>query len=128
MDNHGYQVIRRLQMATVGTSFGNEFRSRREESKRFDGDYFAIDFCKHAESMGARAWHVETAEQLERALVEARAETRSCLVHIEIEKHVFGPASDVWWDVAPAEITADATTSGLRDRYEEGKSKQRYYG
>jgi 3D-(3,5/4)-trihydroxycyclohexane-1,2-dione acylhydrolase (decyclizing) len=128
MDNQGYQVIRRLQMATVGRSFGNEFRERDEASNRLEGDYLEIDFCKNAESMGARAWHVTTEDELRRALDEAREETRSCLVHVEIERHVFGPASEVWWDVAPAEVTDDAETRRLRESYEQGRESQRYYG
>jgi 3D-(3,5/4)-trihydroxycyclohexane-1,2-dione acylhydrolase (decyclizing) len=128
MDNHGYQVIRRLQMATVGTSFGNEFRAREEASNRLEGAYLPIDFCATAESMGARAWHVETEGQLRRALAEARSESRPCLVHVEIEKHVFGPGSDVWWDVAPAEVTDDGETRTLREAYDRGRRAQRYYG
>ena len=128
MDNHGFQVIRRLQMATVGTSFGNEFRARETESNRLEGEYLELDFCKNAESMGARAWHVETEDELRRALDEARAETRSCVIHVEIEKHIFGPGSGVWWDVAPAEVTDDPETRRLRGEYERGRESQRYYG
>ncbi len=128
MDNHGFQVIRRLQMATVGTSFGNEFRARETESNRLEGEYLELDFCKNAESMGARAWHVETEDELRRALDEARAETRSCVIHVEIEKHIFGPGSEVWWDVAPAEVTDDPETRRLRGEYERGRESQRYYG
>jgi len=128
MDNQGFQVIRRLQMAAAGRSFGNEFRERDPATNRLDGEYLAIDFCKHAESMGARAWHVETEEELRSALAEARRETRSCLIHIEIERHIFGPSSDVWWDVAPAEVTEDVETRRLRASYEQGRRSQRYYG
>jgi 3D-(3,5/4)-trihydroxycyclohexane-1,2-dione acylhydrolase (decyclizing) len=128
MDNHGYQVIRRLQMATVGTSFGNEFRAREEESNRLEGEYLPIDFCANAESMGARAWHVQTEDELRLALAGARSESRPCLVHVEIEKHVFGPGSEVWWDVAPAEVTDDEETRRLREAYERGRGAQRYYG
>ena len=127
-DNHGYQVIRRLQMATVGTSYGLEFRNRGGESKEWDGEYLELDFLKLAEGMGARAWHVETEAELERALAEARAETRTCLIHIEIEMHEFGPGSEVWWDVAPAEVSSDDETRRLRAAYEDGRERQRYYG
>ena len=55
---------------------------------------------------------------------------RSCRLcrHLEIEKHVFGPGSDVWWDVAPAEVTDDDETARLRESYERGRRAQRYYG
>jgi 3D-(3,5/4)-trihydroxycyclohexane-1,2-dione acylhydrolase (decyclizing) len=129
MDNQGYQVIRRLQLAAVGESFGNEFRTRDATSNRLDGEYLEIDFCKNAESMGARAWNVTTEDELRRALAEARAETRSCLIRVDIERHIFGPGSEVWWDVAPAEVTEDIATAKLRETYEQGRgSRQRYYG
>ncbi len=128
MDNHGYQVIRRLQMATVGTSYGLEFRNRGSASREWDGDYLPLDFLKLGEGMGARAWHVESEAELEQALREARAETRSCLIQIEIEMHEFGPSSEVWWDVAPAEVSSDEETRKLRAAYETGRKRQRYYG
>ena len=129
MDNHGYQVIRRLQLATVGTSFGNEFRARDGSSGTFDGDYFEVDFCANAASFGARAWHVATEGELRRALEEARAEDGPCLIHVEVAKHVFGPPSGVWWDVAPAEVSDDPETNRLRAAHERDRgAAQRYYG
>jgi 3D-(3,5/4)-trihydroxycyclohexane-1,2-dione acylhydrolase (decyclizing) len=129
MDNQGYQVIRRLQLAAVGESFGNEFRVRDAASNRLDGEYLEIDFCKNGESMGARVWKVETEDEFRSALAEARAETRPCLIQVAIERHIFGPGSEVWWDVAPAEATDDVATAKLRETYEQGRrSRQRYYG
>ncbi len=63
-ENHGYQCIRRLQMWRTGVSFGNEFRHRDPATNRLEGDYVRIDLAANAESFGARAWHVETPEQL----------------------------------------------------------------
>ena len=50
------------------------------------------------------------------------------LIHVEIEMHEFGPSSEVWWDVAPAEVSSDDETRRLRVAYEEGRERQRYYG
>ena len=126
-DNHGYQIIRRLQMYRSGVSFGNEFRAR-NCSGRLEGEYLPIDLAKNAESMGARTWNVATPEELTRALAEAREETRSCAIVMEIEKHRYGPPSEVWWDVATAEVTGDKVTQEARVEYEEGRAKlQRFY-
>src|SRR5690606_25734008 len=38
-ENHGYQVIRQLQLNRVGRSFGNEFRARERGSNRLEGEY-----------------------------------------------------------------------------------------
>ncbi|MCA1722941.1 MAG: 3D-(3,5/4)-trihydroxycyclohexane-1,2-dione acylhydrolase (decyclizing), partial [Thermomicrobia bacterium] len=99
-ENHGYQVIRQLQMNRAGRSFGNEFRARDDATHRLEGDYLPIDFAQHAASMGARTWHVTTPDGLAMALVEARDEDRSCVIVVETEPHRALPGAGVWWDVA----------------------------
>jgi 3D-(3,5/4)-trihydroxycyclohexane-1,2-dione acylhydrolase (decyclizing) len=127
-DNHGYQIIRRLQMARAGRSFGNEFRARDARTNRLEGDYLPIDFVKNAESFGARACHVTSREALQNALREAREEPRSCVIVVEVEKHRYLPGSGAWWDVAPAEVTNDPVTRDLRAEYEENREKlQRFH-
>jgi 3D-(3,5/4)-trihydroxycyclohexane-1,2-dione acylhydrolase (decyclizing) len=126
-ENHGFQIIRRLQMARAGRSFGNEFRQR-DDSNRLEGEYQQIDFTKNAESMGARVWHVFTPEDLRSAIREARAETRPCVVVVETQKFNFLPSGGVWWDVAPSEVTNDGVTQELRAAYEEERQRlQRFY-
>ena len=117
MVNHGFQIIRRLQMGRSGVSFGNEFRARDDSSNRLEGDYVPVDFAKIGEGMGAKTWSVTGPDELEQALAEARQESGSCLIQIEIEPHRYGPGSEVWWDVASAEATNDQETKELRDAY-----------
>ena len=127
-NNHGFQVIRRLQMWRAGRSFGNEFRSRDRKSGRLEGKYLGIDYAKNASSMGARTWDVDTPEKLERALAEARKESRSCVIVCETEKHRYAPGSNVWWDVAPAEATRDPVTRQIRKEYESDRDRlQRFF-
>ena len=127
-ENHGYQCIRQLQLGRAGHSFGNEFRSRDSHTNHLEGDFVSIDFAKNAESMGARAWHVKTPVELKQALRDARAETRSCVIVVETEKYRFLPSSEVWWDVAAAEVSQDAATQKLRVEYEKGRQKlQRFH-
>jgi 3D-(3,5/4)-trihydroxycyclohexane-1,2-dione acylhydrolase (decyclizing) len=127
-DNHGFQIIRRLQMARAGRSFGNEFRARDGKTNRLEGEYLSIDFAKNAESFGARAWHIATRDELRTALKEARDETRSCVIVVEVEKHRYLPGSGAWWDVAAAEVSQDPATQNLRAEYEENRAKlQRFH-
>jgi 3D-(3,5/4)-trihydroxycyclohexane-1,2-dione acylhydrolase (decyclizing) len=127
-ENHGYQVIRQLQMNRAGRSFGNEFRARDAATQRLEGDYITIDFAQHAASMGARTWHVTTTDTLNMALAEARDETRSCVIVVETEPHRYLPGSGVWWDVAPAEATTDPLTDERRTAYENERAQlQRFY-
>ena len=127
-ENHGFQVIKRLQLARAGTSFGNEFRKRDTKSNRLEGEYLKIDFAKNAEAFGARSWNVETQDELVKALAEARKETRSCVIVVETEKQKFAPDAGVWWDVAPAEISNDPVTSKIRKEYEQDRGNlQRFH-
>ena len=126
-DNHGYQIIRRLQMYRSGVSFGNEFRARNDDNL-LEGDYLPIDLAKNAASMGAQTWKVSTPEELNTALDEARQASGCCAIVMEIEKHRYGPPSGVWWDVASAEVSEDNITREARADYEQGRAEfQRFY-
>ncbi len=128
LENHGFQVIRQLQMNRVGRSFGNEFRAREEGANVLEGEYVPIDFAQNAASMGARTWNVYNPDQLRNALREAREEPGTCVIVAEIEKHRYLPGSGVWWDVAAAEVTEDPVTHELRRAYEEDRDRlQRLY-
>jgi 3D-(3,5/4)-trihydroxycyclohexane-1,2-dione acylhydrolase (decyclizing) len=127
-ENHGYQCIRQLQMDKVGHGFGNEFRERDPKTERLEADYIRVDFAGNAESMGACAWRVKTDGELRQALREARAERRSAVIVVEVEKHHYTPGSGVWWDIAAAEVSRDPVTRKLRHQYEEGRDQlQRFY-
>jgi 3D-(3,5/4)-trihydroxycyclohexane-1,2-dione acylhydrolase (decyclizing) len=103
-ENHGFQSIQRLQLWRHGKVFGNEFRARR--NGRLDGDYL----------------------QLRAALEEARGESRTCVIVAETEPHRYLPASDVWWDVAPAEASAEPEVQERRADYERELAElQRFY-
>jgi len=127
-ENHGYQCIRGLQLARAGQSFGNEFRTRDGKTNRLEGEYLKIDFAKNAESMGARTWNANTPEGFRKALQEARSETRPCVIVVETEKYRFLPGSEVWWDVAVAEVSQDPVTQKLRADYERDRERlQRFH-
>lgn len=127
-ENHGYQCIRGLQLDRAGHSFGNEFRMRDKATNRLEADYLKIDFAQNAASMGARTWNANTPEDLKKALQEARDETRPCVIVVETEKYRFLPGSNVWWDVAVAEVSQDAVTRKLRTEYESHRNKlQRFH-
>ena len=110
-------------MWRTGISFGNEFRHRDPATDRLEGDYLHLDLAANAASFGARAWHVETTDQLAQALRQARAETRPSVIIAEVEKHRVLPGGGCWWDVAPAEVSQDSKTQELRAEYERDKAR-----
>ena len=137
IDNHGFQVIRRLQMWRTGHAFGNEFRARGGEPNggsgadggpRLEGAYLPLDIATIARGMGACAWNAATPEEVRGALREARTETRSCVIVCEVEKHRYVPGADTWWDVAPAEVSRSEVTQTLRSEYERDRAElQRFH-
>ena len=128
LQNDGFQSIHGHQKVLVGHSLGNEFRVRNQETGKLDdGDFVDIDYAKNAESIGLRAWNVSDEDELRRALSEARAERRSGMIVVQIERYSRLPRSGIWWDVFGAEVTNDETTKQLVDEREEGRQGQRFY-
>ena len=134
-ENHGYQVIHRLQMFTMGREFGNEFRYRNEpldlaSDKRapLDGDYLRLDLGQIASGLGARAIRATTAAEVREALDQTRDETRPVVVVVPVIPHADLPSAGCWWDVAPAEVSESETVHEARAAYESGLSTQRWHG
>jgi 3D-(3,5/4)-trihydroxycyclohexane-1,2-dione acylhydrolase (decyclizing) len=125
-ENHGYQSIQRLQLWRHGRTFGNEFRSRRDGG--LDGDYIQLDLAKVAEGLGARAWRADSPSALRDALEAERGESRVSVIVCETEPHRFLPGSEVWWDVAPAEVSKEPEVKQRRMEYERERAElQRFY-
>ncbi|MFE2749649.1 3D-(3,5/4)-trihydroxycyclohexane-1,2-dione acylhydrolase (decyclizing) [Streptomyces scopuliridis] len=134
-ENHGYQVIHRLQMVRNGREFGNEFRYRdggleigSGKPARLEGDYLQVDLVRTAAGLGARAIRATTADEVRTALAETRDHEGPVVLVVPVIPHADLPGAGVWWDVAPAEVSDQQTVAQLRREYEEGLASQRWYG
>ncbi len=138
-ENHGYQVIHRLQMGRTGREFGNEFRYRSsglqlagthagDKPARLDGDYLSVDLVQVAAGLGARAIRADTATDLRNALNETRGHQGTVVIVAAAIPHADLPGAGVWWDVAPAEVSEVATVPPLRAEYEADRQTQRWFG
>jgi 3D-(3,5/4)-trihydroxycyclohexane-1,2-dione acylhydrolase (decyclizing) len=137
-DNHGYQVIHRLQMLRSGREFGNEFRYRAaplelavgdsSKAPRLEGDYLRLDLVQVATGLGARACRATTAAELRNALSDTRDHPGPVVIVVPVVPHADLPGAGVWWDVAPAEVSALEVTVGLRSEYEADLASQRWFG
>ena len=139
-ENHGYQVIRRLQMWRVGNSFGNEFRYRQDgpvvtesaeasgKAPRLEGDYLFLDIVKMAEGMGAKAFRPMTTTEFAKVLDDTRDEQGPVVIVVPTIPHANLPASEVWWDVAPAEVHENSPwIQATSDDYNAGLKTQRFH-
>ena len=134
-ENHGYQVIHRLQMFTMGREFGNEFRYRPDpltlepgKGSGLTGDYLRLDLVQVAAGLGARAVRATTADEIRTALRETRGETGPVVVVVPVIPHADLPSAGCWWDVAPAEVSDSETVQAARAQYETGLTTQRWHG
>jgi hypothetical protein len=123
-ENHGYQVIHRLQMGRHGTEFGNEFRYRTgpldlaaekaTPQPRLDGDYLQVDLVQVAQGLGARGIRANTAAEVRAALDETRGHQGPVVIVVPVIPHIDLPGAGAWWDVAPSEVSEDETVQRLR--------------
>src|SRR3990167_1139052 len=104
-DNHGYQCIRNLQEAHGSKGFGNEFRFRRLQTNRLDGDYIPIDFCQYAGALGAHTISVQSEEKLLSALEQAKTAEKTCVIVVNVLPKTMSQGYQTWWRVGVAEIS-----------------------
>jgi 3D-(3,5/4)-trihydroxycyclohexane-1,2-dione acylhydrolase (decyclizing) len=138
-ENHGYQVIHRLQMLRSGREFGNEFRYRdgslnladgqaTSKQPRLEGEYLRVDLLEIARGLGARAIRATTPAEVRGALAGTRGHDGPVVIVVPAIPHADLPPAGAWWDVAPAEVFEQEAIAQLRAEYEAGLTSQRWFG
>jgi 3D-(3,5/4)-trihydroxycyclohexane-1,2-dione acylhydrolase (decyclizing) len=117
-DNGGYAVINRLQNGKGGASFNNLLKDCRVKQP------FAVDFAKHAESMGALTRKVESLADLGAAVDWARSTDRTTVLTIVSDAFTWTPG-DAWWDVGVPQVSARDSVLEASKGQLEGRRKQR---
>ena len=117
-DNGGFAVINRLQNAKGVPGFNNLIDDCRVTKP------FAVDFVKHAESMGALARRVESLGDLEAAIDWAQGTDRTTVITMVSDAFAWAPG-DADWDVGVPEVSGRETVREARAAQEEIRKKQR---
>ena len=68
------------------------------------------------------------AAELRSALDDTRGHRGTLVIVVPAIPHADLPPAGVWWDVAPAEVSAVDTVALLRAEYEQDKGTQRWFG
>jgi 3D-(3,5/4)-trihydroxycyclohexane-1,2-dione acylhydrolase (decyclizing) len=131
VDNHGYNSIGSLSRSLGTDGFGTQYRFRRDGSLGVDSeprdDYLPLDFVANAASLGAVAVRVGSIAELRSALEAARAETRTTVIVVEVDRYEGVPGYESWWDVAVAEVSEAASVRAAREAYEAARQDERSF-
>lgn len=126
VNNHGYQSIHGLQRSVGSPGFLNELRGR-DGKGNLNGPYLHLDLAAHARSLGAHAFHVETAGELQSALEGSLdlSGVRVIVVETDPEKRV--PNFGGWWDVPVAAVSSQKDVKAARREYDKARAQQKDY-
>jgi len=117
-DNGGYAVINRLQQFKGVPGFNNLIKDCRVKEP------FAVDFVKHAESMGALARRCESLADLKTAMEWAQTTNRTTVITLVTDAHAWVPG-DADWDVGVPEVSERKSVQKARADQEKIRQKQR---
>jgi 3D-(3,5/4)-trihydroxycyclohexane-1,2-dione acylhydrolase (decyclizing) len=126
-DNHGFASIGGLSQAVGCSGFATEYRQRHRQSGQLDGDVLAVDFAANAESLGARAIRACTPAAIRSALEAARAEARTTVIVIPVDREQRVGGYESWWDVPVAEVSTIDAVQKARFEYVRARLAERNY-
>ena len=122
VDNHGFNSIGSLSRSLGTDGFGTLYRYRRNGSLGVDSDdsddHLPVDLAANAESLGARVIRAGSIEELRAGLEAAKAESRTTVIAIEVDRYEGVPGYESWWDVPVAEVSEVESVREARERYE----------
>jgi 3D-(3,5/4)-trihydroxycyclohexane-1,2-dione acylhydrolase (decyclizing) len=127
LQNHGFASIGALSESLGSQRFGTYYRYRNDDTGLLDGGKLPIDLATNAESLGADVIRVDNIGDFRKALDQARAATRTTVVHIETDPLAPVPSSESWWDVPVSDVSTLDSTQQAYQVYEQHKATQRPY-
>ncbi len=125
LDNHGFSSIGGLSRYCGSGGFGTEYRQRQDGA--LNGDFVRVNFALNAASLGALAIQAKNREELESALRQARANSRTTVICVEVDIDQRVPGYESWWDVPVAEVSEMESVQRAHADYAQEKKKERYY-
>ena len=123
-DNHGFGSIGGLSRACGSGGFGTKYQYRDSGNA---GANIPVDFVANAASLGAHAVRVRSYEELSSALSDLVSQTRTSVVVVETDYYDGVGGYESWWDVPIAEVSEMEAVEQARQKYVEGKKKERYF-
>lgn len=127
LDNMAFGCINNLQMEHGMDSFGTEFRYRDPETGKLDGGFVPVDFAMSAAAYGCKTYRVNTLDQLQEALADARTQTVSTLIDIKVLPKTMIHKYLSWWRVGGAEVSTSERVQAVSRMLKENIARARQY-
>lgn len=127
LDNHGFNCIHGLAGSCGAHNTFNQFRFRDAANGQLTGEPLPIDFAANAASLGAEVLCPKDRNGLVEALRQARANTRTTVIVLEVEAEARVPGYESWWDVPIAAVSASESVQKARREYEAQRSRERWF-
>jgi len=121
-DNHGFGSIGGLSRACGSGGFGTKYEYRDSASGSVP-----VDFVANAASLGAHSARARSYEELSTALSDLVTQTKTSVVVVETDYYDGVGGYESWWDVPLAEVSEMEAVEQARQKYIEGKKKERYF-
>lgn len=125
LDNHGFSSIGGLTRACGNRGMGTEYRYR--QNGKLEGEPIPVDFVGNAKSLGADAVRAHNREDLRKALLEAKKNSKTSVVVIETDYSQRVPGYESWWDVPIAEVSEVESVRAARAKYVEARKKEKVF-
>ncbi|HET8607331.1 MAG TPA: 3D-(3,5/4)-trihydroxycyclohexane-1,2-dione acylhydrolase (decyclizing) [Gaiellaceae bacterium] len=111
VDSRGFKSIGSLSESVGAQRFGTERG-------------LELNLAANAASLGAHVLRAETVAELRAALEAAKAEERTTVVAVAVDRDEGVPSYESWWDVPVAEVSAVASVRAARERYEAERAER----
>ncbi len=137
INNQGFGSIGALSRSLGSNGFGTRYLFRDEQTGLLPDDSYApsdavertlpVDLAANARSLGAHVIAVQTIQDLKAALLEAKKQDKTTVIHVETDRYASVPGYESWWDVAVAEVSENDRVKAARADYEKAVQKERYF-
>ena len=115
--NGTMESICRIERGVSTSPFANVFRKRNPATRELAAEPIGLDLAKVAEGLGAKAWTATTPDELRAALRASRDEPGPCVIVAVNDPGRYLSRGEVWWDIPPAEVSADDALAAARTEY-----------
>ncbi|MGD0713574.1 MAG: 3D-(3,5/4)-trihydroxycyclohexane-1,2-dione acylhydrolase (decyclizing) [Gaiellaceae bacterium] len=123
--NGTMESICRIERAVSTAPFANVFSRRNPVTREQATEPLGLDLAKVAEGLGAKAWTATTPDELRAALRASREEPGPSVIVAVNDPGRYLARGGVWWDIPPAEVSADDALAAARSEYATRAARRR---